>query len=278
MGKIILCTGKIADQAFLFPILDAKVYSIEELCYYIYNNIYSLTSSMFSNDLADFLEQHLAMEKTAAKLRKLIQKKASLKDIVVTILCSADYYEEDEIKALIQVMDKLEKSTPVECLKLKADNNLFMGDYKSAGSAYQTILDQKEKEQYSDFWEGNVYHNLGIVKMYTQTYQDAAASFLTAFEKNKNNESLLAYLINLKFAKKEELFQSEVDRFHITKETVVRIEEELQNAMDEAKGQSDFIEISKTEELKEAGRMEEYYHMLDSTITKWKEEYKNGLI
>ena len=40
MGKIILCRGQRTDKPYVTPQTDIKLYSAEELCYYIYNNIY----------------------------------------------------------------------------------------------------------------------------------------------------------------------------------------------------------------------------------------------
>ena len=40
MGKIILCRGKKADTPLTVLQTGVKLYTAEELCYYIYNNIY----------------------------------------------------------------------------------------------------------------------------------------------------------------------------------------------------------------------------------------------
>ena len=40
MGSLILCHNKRAKQPFEIKQVHQKIYTIEELCYYIYNNIY----------------------------------------------------------------------------------------------------------------------------------------------------------------------------------------------------------------------------------------------
>ena len=44
MGRIILCTSKQAEVPYVFPVSEAKVYTIEELCYSFFN--YSIISVM----------------------------------------------------------------------------------------------------------------------------------------------------------------------------------------------------------------------------------------
>lgn len=278
MGKLILCTGKVAKTPFFFPNLKVKVYSIEELCYYIYNNIYSFRTELFDEALADFVENELEMETLAEKLRVLLKRKASLKDMVVTILCSADYYEEQEIKQLIAVIDRLERSNPIECKKLEADFHLGKKDYRSAEKAYEEILQNEVESRQPVSWFGNVYHNLGIIRMHTCTYMEGARAFLTAYEKNRNKESLSAYFVCLKFAKQQELLEKEMTRFHITEDTKHQIDLEIEKTMQEAKQQEDFAALHLAKKKKEEGNVEEYYRILEHTMTQWKEEFKNGVI
>lgn len=47
MGKLILCSSVIAKNPYCFPMTKTKVYSIEEVCYYIRNNIYMMQEEVF---------------------------------------------------------------------------------------------------------------------------------------------------------------------------------------------------------------------------------------
>ena len=49
MSAMILCRGKVADNPLYIMQSDIRLYTEEELCYYIYNNIYILTN-YFIND------------------------------------------------------------------------------------------------------------------------------------------------------------------------------------------------------------------------------------
>ena len=55
MGKIILCRGQRTDKPYVTPQTDIKLYSAEELCYYIYNNIYLIGQDLIDDNLIQFL-------------------------------------------------------------------------------------------------------------------------------------------------------------------------------------------------------------------------------
>ena len=49
MSKVILCTGRMASNGWLLPD-GLKAYSVEELCYYVYQNIYGLEDGFFTKE------------------------------------------------------------------------------------------------------------------------------------------------------------------------------------------------------------------------------------
>ena len=101
----IVCEGKVAEHPYVMPYTGRKVYSLEELCCYLYENIYSINREFFQASLADWLREETDHEALAKKITEEIAQSAGLKDLVVTILCGCDYYKEEEIRKLIAVMD-----------------------------------------------------------------------------------------------------------------------------------------------------------------------------
>ena len=93
----IVCEGKVAEHPYVMPYTGRKVYSLEELCCYLYENIYSINREFFQASLADWLREETDHEALAKKITEEIAQSAGLKDLVVTILCGCDYYKEEEI-------------------------------------------------------------------------------------------------------------------------------------------------------------------------------------
>ena len=55
MSAMILCRGKVADNPLYIMQSGIRLYTEEELCYYIYNNIYILTNDFINDELITFL-------------------------------------------------------------------------------------------------------------------------------------------------------------------------------------------------------------------------------
>lgn len=69
MGRFILCTGRTAVKPYIFPISETKVYSIEELCHYIYNNIYEISVEIFDKVMTDWIRKEARLPVVADKIR-----------------------------------------------------------------------------------------------------------------------------------------------------------------------------------------------------------------
>lgn len=104
---VILGKGKVADKPYTMPYHAGQVYSIEELCYYIYNHIYTINEDFFQPALPVWLAEELDMSVLSVKLNYMIEEKHGMKDLVVAVLCSCDYYKEEEIRRIVDILDEI---------------------------------------------------------------------------------------------------------------------------------------------------------------------------
>lgn len=274
MSCLILCSGKRAEKPYYFEYTDTKVYSIEELSYYIFNNIYIINREIFTQEMADWINDELKMEKLSNKMREMIKNNNKMKDIVVTILCSSDYYNESEIKELIVTIDKIDGMPVIMRKKLKADNYLKYKNYSMAAKEYDAILSSREIKTASEEEYGNILHNLAIVRLHTSSFSSAATCFKQAYRLNKNIESLKQYLYTLKLDNQESLFEKEVLNEKLSTNVVAEIVTRYMELKEEAKTSSKYIIIDRLEYVKNEGRVNEYYDMIDRQILQWKNDYK----
>ena len=104
---LILCDGRLAEKPYKMPVTRQNIYSLEELCYYIYHNIYTITEEFFQESLADWLREETGHPVLAKKVHNMLGSEMKLKDMVVTILCGCDFYRESEIRSLVRIMDEI---------------------------------------------------------------------------------------------------------------------------------------------------------------------------
>ena len=67
----ILCQGDLAKEPYIIPISEVPVYSLEELCYYMYHNIYTVTEEFFDENLVHWLKGQVHLRTLAMKMEKL---------------------------------------------------------------------------------------------------------------------------------------------------------------------------------------------------------------
>lgn len=274
MSSLILCNTVKAENPFYFELTGTNIYTIEELCYYIYNNIYIITEEIFDDDLAFWLREELEMPELSEKISDMLLHKNSLKDIVVTIFCSADYYTEKEIKALIEIMDSLEGMPILLRRKMKADNYMKYKNFSLALKEYESILKSPKINELDSKDHGNIIHNLGIVRMNVSSFSAAAECFKDAYAKNNNKESLIHYLCALKLDKRDEEYEDALLNYNVKNDTIIDIEERFLRLGREAKSSPKYIMVDRLINLKHEGRVNEYYEAIDKMIGDWKLDYK----
>jgi tetratricopeptide (TPR) repeat protein len=185
-----------AEKPFHIPFAKVSIYSLEELCYYIYHNIYNISEELLSKELILWLENETDNHELADKLRKMLGREdIELRDIVVTILCSADYYNEQEIRSLLQIMDDIAHLPFYEKKKIKADNYLRQGQYGKAAASYRKLLHGSFAVNFTTKEFGNILHNEGIANFYVSSFSEAGRNFKEAYVRNQNPVSLEHYLL-----------------------------------------------------------------------------------
>lgn len=287
MGKLIICNGKQTDNPFYFKLTNTYIYSLEELCYFIYHNVDTITEELYQVTFLHWIEQEICQPDLSKRLEELVQpvnrpegqesiekgNPSNLKDILVTILCCCDYYGEDEIKQLLRIMEQAEKLTPFEKLKKKADNCLKYGQYTQAAKEYEIILSSKEvvnlrKEEY-----GDLKHNLALAKLHMTGTAEAARLFKEAYDNNHNKESLRQYLLAQMIGKQEEA-KAEAENYGMNEEERKALEAELEAAYGRAKTSSDYNALQDLIEYKDTGRITKFYQAAEELMEGYKQEFR----
>ena len=94
MGKIILCRGKKADTPLTVLQTGVKLYTAEELCYYIYNNIYLIGQDFIDDNLISFLDE-------TGEKEVLFPRNAVFK----VVKCYTEKRESDKLVPIIEVTE-----------------------------------------------------------------------------------------------------------------------------------------------------------------------------
>ncbi|MBR1741979.1 MAG: hypothetical protein IJ733_08960 [Lachnospiraceae bacterium] len=277
MGKLILCSGELAKIPYHFRLTKTNVYSMEEVCYYISHNIYMMQEEIFDREFVLWIRNELKMKKTADKLEDLISDRHNIKDIVVTIFCSCDYYDESEIGQMLRILDEIEKLPKYARRKKKGDNFLQCHSYEKAIEEYEKIFDSDEVLQTEAKAYGDLFHNMGVAYVNIGEFHKASELFLKAYEKNGREESLSQCMYALRFCKDVANYKKLVNDLKISEELQNKWENEFKAALDAGAKTEAALQMEKLNGLVQRGAVEEYYDRVHDYIAAWKEEYRRQI-
>ena len=194
MGSLILCNKKRAKQPYEISRIHIRIYTIEELCYYISNNLYLIDYTIMNRRLCNWIDDELSMTDLAEKLRLMLDQNASLEEFVLAILRGAYLYSPSEIAKTSSLLAHLKNQKDVEKAKYKADSLLKTEEYASANLIYQTLINQDWDDSVERGFYGQIYNNAGVAYGRMFLYKEAAAMFKKAYEILEDPDVLRAYL------------------------------------------------------------------------------------
>ncbi len=268
MAGFILCRSKVSNKPYRISNISINIYSLEELCYYIFNNIYLIGVDLVDEGLIKYIDEELGESELAEQLRVLVSQNVGLAELVITILKYVDYYSMEEIKKLRTTIDKLDSQNAVQRLKLRADNFLNNKRYESAIHNYGLIVYSKRDGSLTDEFYGDVWHNMGVANSKLFLFSEANECFCRAYELNNNEESYKA-------AKTAEFMKNGFNDVEENNETMYEVSKEVETLMNNAPFSTSYSEIRNALAHKKEGNIKECYNILDGLVIKWKSEYRN---
>lgn len=195
MSGYILCQTKKAETPYYVENISVNLYTLEELCYYLYQNLYLIDKTVVNEELCGWIERELELPALAAKLRPHLGKFADMEDILYPIFKEINYLTYEELKSLNARLAKLNRETPAARKKQKGDALVRNGMYVQAMKVYQELLEEGNFPEEDAGFEARVYHNLGCAYSYLFQMEKALDCFEKAWEKEKNDENLKTYLL-----------------------------------------------------------------------------------
>lgn len=148
MSGYILCQVKRAKLPYYIENISTNIYSIEELCFYFYHNIYLLDSTILNEELCFWIRDQLGLKKLADNLYKhLDDDDMKVGDFILPVFKEINYLSLEEFRKLNQQIQQLAKEPEVLRQKRKGDYLMEHGKYVNAIKVYQKALRQETKDE-----------------------------------------------------------------------------------------------------------------------------------
>lgn len=201
MSRVHLCLGRTAAAPYSFDKARIRVYSVEELCYFLKENAYLLDETIFTRGLSDWLYKECGLPELGQKLNMLLKNKEKPEAFVTAIFEYTGYFRQEEIQETKRLVRVSADVSLVEKQKARADYFLESRRYVLAMQEYRNLL--RDGEALAPDFSGKLYHNLGTAQARLFLFEKAAASFEQAYRLTGDPESLFQYLAAMRLHLKE---------------------------------------------------------------------------
>lgn len=277
MGRVILCETTPAKTSYIFPNTKIEVFSYEELCFYIYNNIALISEEYFGVSMFNWIENELKLPELSSKLLAVREKDSTdLTDLLTTILTFQEYYTIPEIKEFILQMERMKGLTAPQFRKRQADGFLRYHKYLKAVTIYDEIL-----EQYPDMQNkkllASIYHNRAVALANNFELEKAMNSYLKAYNLIKNTGSLYEYLL-LVATMKERTDVEVLAKYYGVEEMIPVIYDAIENAEADVTGSPIYHRMKKAMFHYEKNNLTDFNKRMDTVIERLKSEFREQTV
>ena len=275
MGKIIVCNTKTAQNPYTFLNTKVSVYSYEELCYYLYNNMVLVGEEDVSARLSAWIRRELDLTELADKIDTLLDKHAFVQDIMVEILV---YGSSEEVRQFMAECQKLRTLKSYEVEKLRADGYLRYKHYIKAGAIYDEVICYLEKEKQEDEFLGNVYHNKAVALAGNLQLDEAKSCFIKAYSLNKNEESLIEYFCVLAVTVDTATLEKEIKKRGLPANFLEDLMSEVGDSKEDVRELPIYNKVQKAVYNRLHGHIEDYDRRMDTILSELKDEFRDQLV
>lgn len=215
MSGYILCQVRKAEKPFFIENISTNIYSIEELCYYFYNNLYLIDSSQINQKLCTWIEEELELPKLAAKLRPYIGREAGLEEVLYPVFKEINYLAYEELRSLNARIET--RNAEAEEIREKRKGDALMENrmYVNAIRVYQKLIEKEDAAAISDEMRERIFHNQGCAYSYLFQMDKALDCFWMAWQVKKSEEALKTYLLAYRSVHTQEDFEKTEDELKV---------------------------------------------------------------
>lgn len=272
-NRVLMCTGSVAKNPYYFSKVFVNVYSIEELCYVMYENAFMLDRDVVDYKLVEWIDRECELKQLAKDLYSMVNQGVMTVSFVSYILEYVGYYGPDEIAKVENILKSNVSMSVYEKWKSKADFLFENRHYILALSEYEHILENLPEDEVELM--SRIYNNMGVTYMMLYLYGSAYECFEHSYEAN-GNETAYSHMLK---AKRLELNEDEYIRFVTSREGAyvpgVSIESELEQIKTDFDGSEAALHMKELFDLKLQQReVSRYYEEIGTMTEQLKRDYR----
>ena len=260
MAAYQLCRAKAAEHPFYIESIDANIYTIEELCFYLYEDLSLLDESILNTKLCDWLAKELGMTKLAFQIKEKLPDAESIAELILPIFREIAYLNAAEYRSVQEQITKREGQPEDIRRKIRADALVGYGMFSGAVTIYRQILRQKSQGKLGLQFYANVLNNMAGAYGRMFLFEEAAQCLWQSYELVRSNAVYRSYLALLPFYLNKEDCQKRLEELRVPKEQWDKIEAEKQQVTEQLEQKPPFAHATQETMRKFLSEEKRKYH------------------
>lgn len=270
--SIRLCIGEYASVGYEPEDMGIKVYSLEELVYFVRENAVLLDNGFMDEALGQWLTEECKLQELGEELRKASRKRVSLKSYVGILLEYAGFYSKEINDQIENIIVENSSLSIYEKKKARGDALVQKGHYGKAGREYAKLLQMLPEDMTN--LRGEIYHGCGVCLAKMFYFKLAGEYFLKAHTLTGKIASYHQYLWTKRLAMSEEEYVEFLREHEEAYEDSVEMEEYLEQLGAQWEHSHSGMLLQGIQKEKEFRRIAEYQNKLKERVDYLKDVYR----
>lgn len=270
--SIRLCIGEYASVGYEPEDMGIKVYSLEELVYFVRENAVLLDNGFMDEALGQWLTEECKLQELGEELRKASRKRVSLKSYVGILLEYAGFYSKEINNQIENIIVENSSLSIYEKKKARGDALVQKGHYGKAGREYAKLLQMLPEDMTN--LRGEIYHGCGVCLAKMFYFSLAGEYFLKAHALTGKIASYHQYLWTKRLAMSEEEYVEFLREHEEAYEDSVEMEEYLEQLGAQWEHSHSGMLLQGIQKEKELRRIAEYQNKLKERVDYLKDAYR----
>jgi hypothetical protein len=220
-----LCLMKQATKPYYIENIRTKIYSLEELCYYLYNNIYLIDDTIINEGLCDWIRDELGLTRLYRQLYEQLEKKDGAAFFIFPIFREIGYLTPQQAREFQEKLSRLAVQSADVRQKLCGDSLVRRTMFARAIGEYRQILSHQNPGKLGVQFYGSVWNNLGAAYAGLFQYEQAADCFFQAWKMTGTKEAFRKYISVLPLYLDEQVYEEKLKEVEADPYLVQKIQE-----------------------------------------------------
>ncbi len=221
-----LCQVKKAKHPYYIESIGTNIYTIEELCFYLQQNIYLVDGSIMNEALCCWVRDELGLKRLGRKLAERLEeaRKGSIAGFILPIFREIEYLSPDEYHKVQEQISSIEIQPEDLRRKMKADYLMKYGMYGNAIREYYQLLRERNPGKLGVQFYASVLDSMAAAYGRLFLFEEAADCLWQSYGIVRSAQTWNRYLSVLPLFLSKEAYRARLKELSVPRAQIDRIE------------------------------------------------------